>query len=250
MRIPLLWITFIFTWSSFSRADDLTLSQRLVLACYHLDTLQVTKLLRDGADVNARFNGSREHFQDPWSGGLPIDASQWTPMLALANSSEFPPPSKPFENSLEHLKWVATEQKKVSENAIAERSARRVEILRLLLSNGCDIDMADNHGATPLYCAIDNRHTEFVRLLLQFNPKVNTTTGTYIDNPSGRTPLHAAAWSSEIIKLLIEHGANEDAKDDKGKTAADYQMMLTEFSDESVKKRLDELKSQIDTLRR
>jgi Ankyrin repeats (3 copies) len=250
MRIPLFLLVVITNCSSIARAVDLSPEQRLILACHHLDILQVTILLRDGADVNARFNGNSQHFQDPWSGGLPIDASHWNPLLALANSSQFPPPSKTYENTLEHMKWVEAEQKKVPANAIAERSAKRVEILRILLSNGCDVDMADNHGATALYCAIDNRQTEFVELLLQFKPNVNTTTGTYIDNTSGRTPLHAAAWSPELIKLLIQHGADEDAKDDQGKTAGDYQTMLNESSDESVKKRLEEFKLQIEALKR
>ncbi len=250
MRLLLFLLVVMNYCSSIARADNLSPEQRLILACHNLDTLQVTRLLRDGADLNARFNGNSQYFQDPWYGGRPIDASYWTPLLALANSSQFPPPSKTYENTLEHRDWVESEQKKVPANAIAERSAKRVEILRILLSNGCDVDIADNHGATALYCAVDNRHTEFVTLLLQFNPNVNTTTDTYIDNPSGQTPLHAAAWSPELMKLLIHHGANEDAKDDHGKTASDYQTMLNESSDESAKKLLEEFKLKIEALRR
>jgi ankyrin repeat protein len=191
-------------------AEELTRNQRLIVACHRLDPHLVTKLLREGADVNARFGRTgrpEDHFRDPWSGGWPANAYSWTPLLALAHASRFPEPSRQFDNSEEHRRWVIQAQSEVLPNVIEERKTTRLSILRMLVSHNCNVDIADNKGGTPLHWAIRNHHGEFVRELLKFNPQVNTTCGIYLDDFYGRTPLSAAAWSREITQLLIEHGA-------------------------------------------
>ncbi len=48
--------------------------------------------------------------------------------------------------------------------------------------------------------------------------------GFTVQGDSGRTPLHhaAAAGDTDILRFLIEHGANLDARDPDGKTARDW----------------------------
>lgn len=203
---------------------QLSSSQQLVVACHRLDIDAVVRLLRSGADVNARFENSetRKHFQDPWSGGWPGHAGEWTPLHALANSSKYPKPRKPFRNTLEHLDWARKTQQSISNSVIEKRDQIRVAILRVLLSHGCDIDVQDSWGATTLYDALCRRHEGMVTLLLQFKPNVDTKTGVYIDGTPDITPLHRASWSPELTRLLLDLGADDTATDGMGRTPADW----------------------------
>lgn len=205
-------------------ADDLSRPQQLVVACHRVDVDSVVRLLRSGVDVNATFGkgDTRKHFQDPWSGGWPAHAGQWTPLLALANSSRYPTCPRPYENSIEHLDWARKTQKAIPESDIHKRDQNRVAILRILLSHNCNVDVQDYRGATALYDSLYRRHTDMVKLLLQFKPNVNTKTGIYIDGIPDITPLHRASWSPELTRLLIESGADDTAKDGRGRTPADW----------------------------
>lgn len=44
----------------------------------------------------------------------------------------------------------------------------------------------------------------------------------YIDGANDITPLHAACNSKEMVKLLLDHGADVLAKDSEGHTPADW----------------------------
>ena len=50
---------------------------------------------------------------------------------------------------------------------IDKRHLRRFfEVVKLLLDNGAAVNTADGFGWTPLLLAVDNGHTEIVKLLL------------------------------------------------------------------------------------
>ncbi|PMD55239.1 ankyrin, partial [Hyaloscypha bicolor E] len=42
-----------------------------------------------------------------------------------------------------------------------------VDIVKLLLEKGADVNAADRDGQTPLYRAFANRHVDIVKLLLE-----------------------------------------------------------------------------------
>jgi ankyrin repeat protein len=118
--------------------------------------------------------------------------------------------------------WARNAKNDIDPGEIAARNERRMAILRILLAKGCNVDAQDHHGASVLYSAIYNRHTEMVEILLKYKANVNTRTGIYIDGPGGTTPLHAARWSPKLTKLLIDYGADESAVDTDGRTAEDW----------------------------
>lgn len=222
--------------SPVSLADDLTPGQELVVACHRLDLDSVVSLLRDGADIHSMFGSgdAKEYFQDPWSGGSPLGAADWTPLQALANSPTLPPPSRPYENTPAFMRWAKHAKYDVPASVIAARDDRRLDILRILLSHNCSIDVSDHQGATPLYDAVQSRHVAMVAVLLEFDADVNTRTGIYIDGPGNTTPLHAARWSPVLTEMLIEHGAGESALDTDGRTAEDYRQGEWDRSTEPV----------------
>ena len=93
--------------------------------------------------------------------------------------------------------------------------ARTVEIARLLLEHGADVDAARGPGVTPLMSAAAAGRTECVKLLLEHGADPNAR-----DLPDGRTALHRAALEEDpaIARALLEHGAEVNATDTRGNT--------------------------------
>ena len=84
-----------------------------------------------------------------------------------------------------------------------------VSKVRLLLDHGADVNKVSRLGRTPLLVAAGTYGTlETVKLLLQKGAEINLT------DSLGFTPLNAAANvdNAAIAKLLIEKGANLEAK--------------------------------------
>jgi ankyrin repeat protein len=91
-----------------------------------------------------------------------------------------------------------------------------LDIVNLLLDHGADINaVSHNHfAASSLLGAAAFRKIEVARLLLKRGANVNCC------GEEGSSPLHEAAGSGQLnfAELLLAHGANINAKDDKGKT--------------------------------
>ncbi|WP_087024074.1 ankyrin repeat domain-containing protein [Thaumasiovibrio subtropicus] len=89
------------------------------------------------------------------------------------------------------------------------RSLRRKpspKMLQFLIDSGLDVNLQDCYGATPLQYAVQNRHGECVRVLLENNANPNTLC------EDGRTPLKSSYRGSnvdhDVIELLIKYGAD------------------------------------------
>ena len=96
-----------------------------------------------------------------------------------------------------------------------------MEIVKLLIENGADINKSNNDGWTSLYLAVNKRHLEVIKLLIENGADINKS------NNNGWTPLNIAANNGhlEIVKLLIENGADisEDCDKDVVKKAMNMQ---------------------------
>ncbi|XP_053107731.1 ankyrin repeat and SOCS box protein 5 isoform X2 [Hemicordylus capensis] len=81
------------------------------------------------------------------------------------------------------------------------------DCLELLISCGIDVDQDIPHLGTPLYVACISQQKQCVRKLLHAGASVQK--GKFLE-----TPLHAAARqsSAEIINMLLEFGADINAK--------------------------------------
>lgn len=99
--------------------------------------------------------------------------------------------------------------------ATKANSAWGVEVLNLLKAYGANFNKTDNLGYTPLHYAVSNRYAEACLFLLE-TCKVNTEVKHHMD----LTPLLWAAClgdRNDIIRLLINHGANVHATAYDGK---------------------------------
>jgi len=97
-------------------------------------------------------------------------------------------------------------------------SFNSIEVVKLLVENGANINHKVNVGTTPLMLATSNNF-EITDYLLKNGAKVN------VKNNDGLTPLHWAAQfakNKKTLKILLEKGADPTVKDKDGKTAIDY----------------------------
>jgi ankyrin repeat protein len=80
-----------------------------------------------------------------------------------------------------------------------------IEIMRLLLANGADIEARQEHGATPLACVAYSGHIEAARLLIEHGADIEAKL-----SDGETTPLLRAVSQQhvETTKLLLDKGAN------------------------------------------
>lgn len=111
------------------------------------------------------------------------------------------------------------------------------KVVKLLLKRRADVNAVDKNGKTPLHTAsdlfkieshfkIENMTTEqlieyrsvMIRLLLDKNADINAK------DKGGNTPLHLAAYfgADDVVKLLIERGANLDIENNSRKKPIEW----------------------------
>ena len=193
-----------------ARAGRLKLSERLPL---------VNALLARGADPNARMTASavahqgfvRNGAYDTFATGTG-DVAGATPLWVAAFAMNPGPGSASFRGR----------RPQPSSNG---------EVLRSLLAAGARPDITSSDGTTPLMAAggcgraahwtntprafRQPMAEEAFRILIAAGVDVNAT------NEGDFTALHCAAFSglNELVQLLVENGADVDARDWRGRTA-------------------------------
>ena len=120
-------------------------------------------------------------------------------------------------------------------------SSGHLEIVKLLLSHGADVNAQSSSGNTPLMYACASGHAEVVRSLLEAGANVED------HNENGHTPLMEAASAGhvEVAKILLEFGAGINTHSNEFKESAltlacykgmiDRIMIFTKFSQKKFK---------------
>ncbi|KAI3434440.1 hypothetical protein D9Q98_002517 [Chlorella vulgaris] len=91
----------------------------------------------------------------------------------------------------------------------------QVEVVRLLLDRGADLEAVDSDGDTALAVAAAHGHVEVVRLLLKNSANLDAP------GRNGYTPLIGAALAGhlEVVQVLLKSSADLEATDNDGDTA-------------------------------
>ena len=111
--------------------------------------------------------------------------------------------------------------------ACALRAGCERETLILLIENGADIFAVDDEGVSVFDIAITYDNADMVNYLIEQGKDVNETT-----RKSGFTALMGAACygRTKITKILLEKGADQNAKDAKGFSAVDFARKMNKKS--------------------
>lgn len=92
-----------------------------------------------------------------------------------------------------------------------------------LVNQGANINLAATNQmrVAPIHAAAAARQIEIVKMLVENGADVNAK------QQQGFVPLHAAAQNgdAEMTKLLLDHGADAKARSDNGQTALDLAML-------------------------
>ena len=108
-----------------------------------------------------------------------------------------------------------------------------------MLDKGANLTLTGARGVTPVMAAagvgstdadtrgiyitddVQQRSIESLKLLLAAGAEINAK-----ENQRGLTPLHEAArWGwNDVVRFLVDHGANLQAKDNRGMTPVDSAM--------------------------
>lgn len=120
--------------------------------------------------------------------------------------------------------------------------ASQSKVLAYLLKIGADVDETDKNGVSALHRAVRFRSPTAVRYLLEHGANPNLQDKKTFSTPLHRAVTHTGAPTTggkgeeaeEILRILLEGGADPRVKNKMGKRAADY------VKDEKIKRLLQE----------
>ena len=119
-----------------------------------------------------------------------------------------------------HLNGSSVEPRGYSDNTPLHAAAYHgdLEMVQVLLGYGVDVNALNDAGCTPLDFASRDGHrndSRVVQLLIEHGADPNTRASR-----SGFAPLHRASEHGrfEVVRLLIDHGANVEVQDKYGRT--------------------------------
>ncbi len=104
-------------------------------------------------------------------------------------------------------------------------SVSHLDILKLLITKGANVNTQNSFGKTALMYAIQYGNLDAVKALVEAKADVNLATNKLDDwdcehalSAGNRTPLMYAAWhaNTDVLKYLLSKGAKADAKDSEG----------------------------------
>lgn len=164
----------------------------------------VNALIAERADVNAfDINGMTALMQASWAGHQGV-VEDLLAAGALVNLK-----SSPRTIKISRTGATALITASVNDN---------VDVVRLLLENGADVNECDADGETALLHAAKGGDPRLVDLLLRSRAELE------MKDKYGRTSLMVAAIHNnrDAVRTLLAHGANRKATDKAGLSAAKY----------------------------
>ncbi|CAI7618979.1 unnamed protein product [Penicillium glandicola] len=172
----------------------------------------VTKLLKGGASLNARFRDGRSLVHIAADQGhhqllgmflnedsdLELNDRDFVPLILSSTRNE----------DITTLKMVLDKTKISPELGgqalVLAATIGNTKIVKLLLDKGSDPHLIVENGDNPLHLAAERGHPEIVEILIQQNADVN------LKDSRGRTPLYKAVFFNHVaaVQQLLQAGAD------------------------------------------
>lgn len=212
--------------------DEYVLENALVDAVGKGNLNEVKELIAQGADINYRdsegrfilFNGlaeTREHYivvNYILSQGIFINFDETDGRLLLywASKHGYIDLVKEMVQNGAGINGVIRFKRKSPLHIAAQNG--RLEVVEFLVENGAEVNQLCLHGKTPLHYAAEDGRTFTVRYLCSL-PDCNVN----IRDKDGWTPIYYAAEKGyfNVVKSLMENGADITTRDEFGKTPKD-----------------------------
>ncbi len=219
-------------------ADVKTLNQygKSIICCSHSGDVEIVKMLFDhGAMLKL------EEIQEYTSGAC---RKQNLSVLEFISRKGITPDYDACYEALARksapdkalLRWLNVRSKirniRVYDASLLHLAAgnNNVEIVRMLIKTGVDVNVKDKSDQTPLHYAVGKNNREIAGLLIKAGADVNA------GDRSGRTPLFFAIpygsssslYHKEMVALLLKNGADPNAKEGRDK---DHKTALHELSE-------------------
>ncbi|KUI99547.1 MULTISPECIES: ankyrin repeat domain-containing protein [Vibrio] len=109
-----------------------------------------------------------------------------------------------------------------------------LESIQYLIDQGLDVNAIDSYGYTPLIYAVRQQNIEGMRLLLE-NGADELIEHRASDDA---TPLNMVfdnkPYQYEVMKLLLDFGADPDAKTEKGKSVRELVSLLDDMDPKMI----------------
>lgn len=113
--------------------------------------------------------------------------------------------------------------------------------IKFLLQRGCNPNVRDRKGVTPLQIAVRLGHIDGVKALIKGGAQVD------ISDSQGETPLMTAVHqrNEALVEILLKEGADPDRNDNTGRSARDHMLRLNSHAllervfDEADKRRAE-----------
>jgi ankyrin repeat protein len=102
---------------------------------------------------------------------------------------------------LKHGADVNTQQNNLSTPLHLAAARGDFDVAQMLLKHGADVNTQQNNLSTPLHLAAARGDFDVAQMLLQCGADVNS------ENSSSNTPLQLVSFRPNLVRLLLEHGA-------------------------------------------
>jgi ankyrin repeat protein len=101
-----------------------------------------------------------------------------------------------------------------------------LEVMRLLLAHGADVNVKDLIGMTPLHLVAESWYHPLVEVSEPIQMFMQSGANIDVANKAGRVALHLAVRNSRAsaVELLLYHGAEPNKFDYKGRSPLYYAM--------------------------